>query len=84
MSTTIRSRILSSSLLSKNLKIKIYRTLILPVVLYGCETWPLTVREECRLRGREVFLGLLTLEDGTDRLSRNVGTELPLSRELVS
>ena len=30
---------LSSSLLSKNLKIKIYRTLILPVVLYGCETW---------------------------------------------
>jgi hypothetical protein len=30
---------LSSSLLSKNLKIKIYRTIILPVVLYGCETW---------------------------------------------
>ena len=34
--------ILSSSLLSKNLKIKIYRTIILPVVLYGCETWSLT------------------------------------------
>ena len=33
---------LSSSLLSKNLKIKIYRTIILPVVLYGCETWSLT------------------------------------------
>ena len=31
--------ILSSSLLSKNIKIKIYRTRILPVVLYGCETW---------------------------------------------
>jgi len=31
--------ILSSRLLSKNLKIKIYRTIILPVVLYGCETW---------------------------------------------
>jgi hypothetical protein len=31
--------ILSSSLLSKNVKIKIYRTIILPVVLYGCETW---------------------------------------------
>ena len=31
--------LLSSSLLSKNLKIKIYRTIILPVVLYGCETW---------------------------------------------
>jgi hypothetical protein len=41
---------LSSCLLSKNIKIKIKRTRILPVVLYGCETWPLTVREECRLR----------------------------------
>jgi hypothetical protein len=36
-------------LLSKNLKIKIYRTIILPVVLYGCETWSLTLREERRL-----------------------------------
>ena len=34
----------------QNLKIKIYRTIILPVVLYGCETWSLTVREERRLR----------------------------------
>ena len=34
----------------KNLKIKIYRTIILPVVLYGCETWSLTLREERRLR----------------------------------
>jgi hypothetical protein len=42
--------ILSSSLLSKNLKIKIYRTIFLPVVLYGCETWTLTLREERRLR----------------------------------
>jgi len=42
--------VLPSSLLSKNLKIKIYRTIILPVVLYGCETWSLTLREECRLR----------------------------------
>jgi hypothetical protein len=33
----------------KNLKIKIYRTIILPVVLYGCETWSLTLREEDRL-----------------------------------
>ena len=41
--------LLSSSLLSKNLKIKIYRTIILPVVLYGCETWSLTLREEHRL-----------------------------------
>ena len=41
---------LSSGLLSKKLKIKIYRTIILPVVLYGCETWSLTLREERRLR----------------------------------
>ena len=40
----------SSSLLSKKLKIKIYRTIILPVVLYGCENWSLTMREERRLR----------------------------------
>ena len=43
-------KLLSSSLLSKNLKLKIYRTIILPVVLYGCETWSLTLREERRLR----------------------------------
>jgi hypothetical protein len=39
-----------SCLLSKKLKIKIYRTIILPVVLYGCETWSLTLRDERRLR----------------------------------
>jgi len=42
--------LLSSRLLSKNLKIKIYRSIILPVVLYGCETWSLTLREKRRLR----------------------------------
>jgi len=42
--------LLSSSLLSKNLKIKVYRTIILPVVLYGCDTWSLTLKEERRLR----------------------------------
>jgi hypothetical protein len=40
---------LSSSLLSKNLKLKIYRTVILPVVLCGHETWSQALREECRL-----------------------------------
>ena len=40
-------------MLSKNLKIKIYRTIILPMVLYGCETWSLTLREERRLRVSE-------------------------------
>jgi hypothetical protein len=38
------------SLLCKNLSIQIYRTIILPFVLYGCETWSETLREECRLR----------------------------------
>jgi len=42
--------LLSSSFLSKNLKIKIYGTIILPVVLRGCETWSLILREECRLK----------------------------------
>jgi len=37
-------------LLSKNLKIKIYRTIIFPVVFYGCETWSLTLREQRRLK----------------------------------
>jgi hypothetical protein len=44
---------LSSSLLSKNLKIVIYRTIILPVVLYGFETWLLTLREDGRVEAFE-------------------------------
>ena len=42
--------LLSSRLLSKNLKTKIYRTIILPGFLYGCEAWSLTAREERKLR----------------------------------
>jgi hypothetical protein len=42
--------LLSSRLLSKNAKFKICKTIISPVVLYGCETWSLTVREEHKLR----------------------------------
>jgi hypothetical protein len=42
--------ILSSRLLSKNVKIRIYKTIILPVVLYRCETWSLTLMEEHKLR----------------------------------
>jgi hypothetical protein len=41
--------LLSSSLLSKNLTVKLYRTVIVPVVVCGCETWSLTLREERRL-----------------------------------
>jgi hypothetical protein len=42
--------LLSSRLLSTNVKVKIHKTIILPVVLYGSETWCLTLREENRLR----------------------------------
>ena len=38
------------ALLSKNLKIKIYKAIILPVLLHGCEAWSLALRKECRLR----------------------------------
>jgi hypothetical protein len=60
----------------KNLKIKIYRTVILQVVLYGCETWSLTLREEHRLRVfenrvlRKVF-GPKREEDGPCRKLHN-------------
>jgi hypothetical protein len=42
--------LLSSRLLSENVKIKIYKNTILPVVLFGCETWSLTSREEHKLK----------------------------------
>jgi hypothetical protein len=50
MLATMQFRILSSRLLSRNVKIKIYKTIILPVVLYWCETLTLTLMEENRLR----------------------------------
>jgi hypothetical protein len=48
MLTIIRSR--TFCLLLKNVKIRIYKTIILPVVLYGCETWPLSLRKEHKLK----------------------------------
>jgi hypothetical protein len=51
--------LLSSRLLSKNLTIKIYRNIIVSFVLYGCETWSLTLREERRVRVlRRIFIWL--------------------------
>jgi hypothetical protein len=67
---------LSSRLISKNLKIKIYKTVILSVVLYGCETWSLTLGEDHRLRVfenrglREIF-GPKREEDGSWRKLHN-------------
>jgi hypothetical protein len=68
--------LLSSRLISKNLKIKIHKTEILPVVLYGCGTWSLTLREEHRLRVfenrvlRRIF-GPKREEDGSWRKLHN-------------
>jgi hypothetical protein len=53
MLATIRPESLPSRLLSRNVKVKIYKTIILPVVLYGFETWSLTLREEHRLKAFE-------------------------------
>jgi hypothetical protein len=53
MLATIQFNLLSSCLLFRNVKVKIYKTIILPVVLYGCETWFLILREEHRLRVSE-------------------------------
>jgi hypothetical protein len=68
--------LLSFRLISKNLNIKVYKTVILPVVLYGCETWSLTLREEHRLRVfensvlRKIF-GPKREEDGSWRKLHN-------------
>jgi hypothetical protein len=66
---------LSSRLISKNLKIKIYKIVIFPVVLYGCETWSLTLREGHRLRVFENrvlrIFGSKREEDGSWRKLHN-------------
>jgi hypothetical protein len=56
-------------LLSKNIKIKMYITTILPVVLYGCETWSLTLREEHRLRVLENRVLRKIFEPKTDNVT---------------
>jgi hypothetical protein len=73
-------RMFSYSLLSKNTNIKIHRTIILPVVLYGCETWSVTLSEEHRLRVFEnmVLRGIFGSKrdgvtgSGEDYITRNL------------
>jgi hypothetical protein len=80
----IESKILSSHLIKKNVKIKIHKTVILPVVLYGCETWSLTLRKEHRLRVfensvlRKIF-GPKREEDGSWRKLHNDELHSPYS-----
>jgi hypothetical protein len=50
LGTTVTNQNLSSLLLSKHVKVRIYKTIILPVVLYGYETWSVTLSEEPKLR----------------------------------
>jgi len=66
--------ILSFSLLSKNLKTKIYRTIILPVDLYGCENWSLTLREERRFRAFENRMLMKIFWLKRDKVNRGVET----------
>jgi hypothetical protein len=66
--------LLPSSLLSKNIQIKIYRTIILPGVLYVCETWSLTLREESRQK---------VLENRAKEGRCNRGAEKTTSRETL-
>ena len=65
--------LLSSRLLSKNLKTKIYKTIILPVVLYGCEAWSLTTREERKLRVFEIMVLRRIFGPGRDEVRGNGG-----------
>jgi hypothetical protein len=71
--------LLSFRLLSKKLKIRIYKTIILPEVLYGCETWSLALREEHRLRRTGCWeywdrRGLKWAEGGENCITRNFVT----------
>jgi hypothetical protein len=69
--------LLSSRLISKNLKIKIYKAAILPVVLYRCESWSLTLREGHRLRVfenralRKIFGNKRKMDRGKNYITMN-------------
>jgi len=65
--------VLSSRLLSKILKIKIYRNIMLPGVLYGCETWSLALREERNLRVFENMAYRKIFEPRRDEVTENGG-----------
>jgi hypothetical protein len=76
MLAIIQSKIFSLPVSYKKTKIKIYKTVILPSVLYGCETLSLTLREEQRLRVSEnrvlrKIYGLKREEDGSCRKLHN-------------
>ena len=65
--------LLSSTFLFKNIKIKIYITIILLVVMYGCETWSLTLREQRKLRVFEVMVLRRTFGPRRDEVTGGMG-----------
>ena len=65
--------LLSSRLLYKNLKTKIHRTAIMPIVLYGCETWSLTLRKERKLRMFENMMSRRIFGPRRDEVTGNGG-----------
>jgi hypothetical protein len=67
-------KFLSSRLISKNLKIKIYRTIISPAVLNGCETWSLTLRDEHKRRVFEKRVFRRIFGPMTDEVTRGLRT----------
>jgi hypothetical protein len=62
--------LLSLYLLSKNVKFKMYKIIILPVVLYGCETWSVMLREKHRLKVFESRVLRRTFEPKKDEVTR--------------
>jgi hypothetical protein len=75
--------LLPSRLLYKNVKIRIYRSTILPVVLYGCETWSLTLRKEHRLRVFENRVLRRIFGPKTDDVMGGGGGENCITRSFV-
>jgi len=71
--------LLSSRLLSKNLKIKVYRTIILPFVFYECETWSLKLREESKLRVFENMVLRRIFGPRRDEITGNGGDSITRS-----
>jgi len=69
------TNVLSSNLIFRNIKIEVYKNIILRVVLYGCETWSLTLREECRLRVFEDRVLRKIFVPTTDRISGEWGRQ---------
>jgi hypothetical protein len=75
--------LLSSPLLSKNTKVRLHKTIIVPVVLYVCETWSLTVREEHKLKVFENRVLRRTFGPNRDGVTGERGGESCITRSFI-